>query len=178
MTTAPSEAVAAYLDEAVLEPALMLHEGALKSSALERLPGYAPVLVAQSGVGAGYVVLVVSSSGRNAVPVEFAEAARDRGCTVLAVTSVAHSSAVPSRAPSGCRLFEVADLVLDNGAPAGDAAVPLSGRTERVGPVSTVGGSALVQAVMVGAAALLAARGTDPDVLTSNNVDLPGAGVR
>jgi uncharacterized phosphosugar-binding protein len=157
--------------EAVLEPSMMLHEGPAKSSALERLPGYAAVLVEQAGVGAGDLVLVVSSSGRNAVPVEFAEESHRRGATVVAVTSIRHSAAVPSRAPSGARLMEVADLVLDNAAPVGDATVPLPGRAERVGPVSTVTGALLVQAVMAEAAYLLAVRGEDPEVLVSFNVD-------
>jgi uncharacterized phosphosugar-binding protein len=155
--------------EAVLEPSMMLHEGPAKSSALERLSGYAAVLVEQAGVGPGDVVLVVSSSGRNAVPVEFAEESRRRGATVVAITSLSHSAAVTSRAPSGAKLRDVADLVLDNAAPVGDATVPLPGRTERVGPVSTVTGVVLVQAVMAEAAHLLAARGEDPGVLVSSN---------
>jgi uncharacterized phosphosugar-binding protein len=157
--------------EAVLEPSMMLHEGPAKSSALERLTGYAAVLVEQAGIGPGDVVLVASSSGRNAVPVEFAEESRRRGATVVAVTSCRHGTAVPSRAPSGAKLKDVADLVLDNAAPVGDATVPLPGRSERVGPVSTVTGALLVQAVMAEAAYLLAARGEDPGVLVSFNAD-------
>ncbi|MGH3496356.1 MAG: sugar isomerase domain-containing protein [Nocardioidaceae bacterium] len=159
--------------EAVLEPSLMLHEGAAKSSALEKLPGYAAILVGQAGVEAGDVVLVVSSSGRNAVPVEFAEESHRRGCTVVAITSVTHSGAVASCAPSGRRLMEVADLVLDNAVPAGDAAVDLPGRPERVGALSTLTGSALAQAVVAEAATRLCEQGVDPGVLVSYNVD-PG----
>lgn len=158
---------------AVLEPSLMLHEGSAKSSALEKLTGYGEVLVDLQGLGDGDVAIVISNSGRNAVPVEFAEAARGRGCTVVAITSVEHSQAVDSRAPSGRRLMDVADLVLDNGAPAGDAAIALAGITERVGAVSTITGCALVQAMTVEAANLMAERGLDPDVLVSNNADRP-----
>jgi uncharacterized phosphosugar-binding protein len=157
--------------EAVLEPSLMLHEGPAKSSALERMPGLAQVLVDQAAVSSGDVVIVASNSGRNAVPVEFAETCRARGATVLAITSRAHSEAYPSRVPSGHKLMDVADLVLDNAAPVGDAAVALPGRDERVGPVSTVTGAVLAQAVMAEAAHRLAEQGHDPGVLVSYNVD-------
>lgn len=85
---------------AVLEPSLMLHEGAGKSSTLERLPGLASALLSQHDVGAGDVVLVASNSGRNSVPVEFAEECVARGAVVVAVTSLDHSRSVASRAPS------------------------------------------------------------------------------
>jgi uncharacterized phosphosugar-binding protein len=163
--------------EAVLEPALMLHQGPGKSSALEKLPGYAAILVEQARIGDGDVALVASSSGRNAVPVEFAEVCRDRGATVVAITSRAHSGAYPSRAPSGAKLMDVAHLVLDNCAPIGDASVPLPGREERVGAVSTVTGAMLVQAVMAEAAYRLAEQGRDPGVLVSFNVDAEPVGL-
>jgi uncharacterized phosphosugar-binding protein len=142
--------------EAVLEPALMLDER---------------LLVEHEGVGAGDVVIVASNSGRNAVPVEFAEESGARGASVIAVTSRAHSAAFTSRAPSGKRLMEVADVVLDNGSPAGDALVTLRGRDERVGAISTVTGALLLQAAIAEAAQLLAERGQDPGVLVSFNVD-------
>ncbi len=157
--------------EAVLEPSLMLHEGAAKSSALEKLTGYARILVANAGVGEGDVVVVASSSGRNAVPVEFAEESKARGATVIAVTSREHSGSVDSRAPSGRRLMEVADVVLDNTAPLGDATVSLPDRSEKVGPVSTVAGSVLLQSIVCEAALRLARNGRDPGVLVSYNVD-------
>jgi uncharacterized phosphosugar-binding protein len=157
--------------EAVLEPSLMLHEGPAKSSALERLPGYGAVLVGQAALGTGDVAIVISNSGRNAVPVEFAESARSRGCTVVAITSLEHSRSVRSRAPGGHLLMDVADLVIDNGAPPGDAVVSLPGQPTHTGAVSTVTGSAIVQAVTAEVAQLLLSEGRDPDLLTSNNVD-------
>src|SRR5687768_8128303 len=95
---------------AVLEPGLMLHEGLEKSSLLERLSGLAYVLLQTNDIGPGDVVLIVSNSGRNAVPVEFAIGSQAKGAKVIALTSLAHSTAVSSRAPGGQRLFEVADV--------------------------------------------------------------------
>lgn len=156
--------------EAIVEPALTLDDPR-KSSALEKLPGYGRILVEHAGIGLGDVAVVISNSGRNAVPVEFAEECRTRGATVVAITSVRHSGAFASRAPGGKRLMELADLVLDNGAPPGDAAVALPGRHERVGAISTVTGALLAQAVVVEAAHLLTADGHEPHILGSFNVD-------
>ncbi|MEU4390490.1 SIS domain-containing protein [Kribbella sp. NPDC023855] len=154
---------------AVLEPGLMLHEGLLKSSLLERLGGLADVLLQVNEIAAGDVVLVVSNSGRNAVPVEFAVGARAAGAKVVALTSLAHSEAVESRAPGGQRLFEVADVVIDNCGVPGDALIEVDGSPERTGATSTVVGALLAQALVVEVVTLLAERGHTPDVLRSLN---------
>jgi uncharacterized phosphosugar-binding protein len=154
---------------AVLEPGLMLHEGLLKSSLLERLGGLADVLLQVNEVAAGDVVLVVSNSGRNAVPVEFAVGARAAGAKVIALTSLAHSKAVESRAPGGQRLFEVADVVIDNCGVPGDALIEVAGSPEPTGSTSTVVGALLAQALVVEVVTLLTERGHTPDVLRSLN---------
>jgi len=160
---------------AVLEPSLMLHEGAGKSSTLERLPGLAAALLSQHDVGAGDVVLVASNSGRNSVPVEFAEECVARGAVVVAVTSLDHSRSVASRAPSGRRLFEVADIVVDNCGVPGDAVLDVPGVDQRVGPTSTMTGALIVQAIVCEAVSLMVELGHAPEVLRSANSD-PSAG--
>ncbi|MEV8376925.1 SIS domain-containing protein [Kribbella sp. NPDC056861] len=154
---------------AVLEPGLMLHEGLRKSSLLERLGGLAEVLLQVNEIAAGDVVLVASNSGRNAVPVEFAQGAREVGAKVIALTSMAHSAAVESRAPSGLRLFELADVVIDNCGVPGDALIEIDGSPEKTGSTSTVVGALLAQALTVEVVSLLAGRGHTPDVLRSLN---------
>ncbi|MBX5465710.1 MAG: SIS domain-containing protein [Clostridia bacterium] len=158
----------------VLESApLMLHEDAVASGSWERLPGAAAVLLEHAGLRPERdVLLVISNSGRNAVPVEAAEWARARGMPVIALTSLAHSRAVPSRAPSGRRLFEVADVVLDNLGEPGDAAVEVRPGL-RAAPTSTVVGAWLLQAVVLAAVEQMLERGLEPPVLRSANV--PGA---
>lgn len=155
--------------KAVLEPALMLHEGLLKSSLLERLGGLASVLLQTNDIRPGDVVLIASNSGRNAVPVEFAEGARKAGAKVIALTSLAHSTAVSSRAPGGQRLFEVADVVIDNCGVPGDALIEVAGSPERTGSTSTLVGALLVQALTVEVVTLLTERGLTPNVLRSLN---------
>jgi len=152
---------------AILEPSLMLHEGFAKSSAMERLPGLAAVLADVHGIAAGDVLLVVSNSGRNAAPVELAEIARERGLTVIALTSVNHGSAVTSRAPSGRRLVEIADIVLDNHGPRGDALLEREGGA--VGATSTVVGALIVQCLAAEVVGVLDGRGVAIEVYRSQN---------
>jgi uncharacterized phosphosugar-binding protein len=155
---------------AILEPGLMLHEGLQKSSLLERLPGLAGVLLEINQLESGDVVLIASNSGRNAVPVEFALGARERGAQVVALTSMAHTTATTSRAPGGQRLFETADVVIDNCGVPGDALVEVPGSPERTGATSTMIGAMLLQALTVEVVTRLAERGETPNVLRSLNV--------
>jgi uncharacterized phosphosugar-binding protein len=155
---------------AVLEPSLMLHEGVAKSSLMERLPGLADVLLEVHPVAAGDVVLVVSNSGLNAAPVEFAAGARARGATVVALTSLAHSASERPRTASGRRLADEAHIVIDNCGVPGDAIVEIPGSTASVGSTSTVVGAFVVEAIVSEAAALFSAAGIEPPILRSNNV--------
>lgn len=155
---------------AILEPGLMLHEGLQKSSLLERLPGLADVLLEINPLESGDVLLIASNSGRNAVPVEFALGARARGVKVIALTTLAHSNATTSRAPNGRRLFETADVVLDNCGIPGDALITVPGTPEPTGATSTVVGALLVQALTVEVVSRLTDRGRPPNVLRSLNV--------
>ena len=155
----------------ILEPSLMLHQGGAKSSALERLPQLGSTVVAESGVGEKDVLFLISNSGRNSVPIDAALEGKKRGAVTVALTSMAHSSAVTSRHPSGKRLFEVCDYVLDNCGVYGDACINLPGLTQAISPTSTVLGAAVVNLVMTETARLLLERGITPPVFASANTD-------
>jgi uncharacterized phosphosugar-binding protein len=155
---------------AMLPPEFMLHERPMKSTRLERLPGYAAELLALYGVRAPDVVMIVSNSGRNPVPVEMAALAKGLGCGVIALTSLRHSAAVTAR-NGGKRLFELADVVLDNHSEPGDAAFTVRGCPTPVGATSTITGAALVQALMACLVEKLAAGGQEPPVFRSSNLD-------
>lgn len=159
---------------AILDPPLMLHEGAAASSQREQQTGYAAQVLDRYPLTAGDVLVIASNSGRNAVPVEMAITARQRGIRTIAITSLNHSRAFPSRHPSGKRLFELADLVLDNTGVPGDAALELPGLPRKVGPTSTVVGALLLNAMVVRAIELALSRGHTPEVYASSNADVPG----
>jgi uncharacterized phosphosugar-binding protein len=154
----------------ILFEGLMLHADARLSTQLERLRGLAAVILDGHGVEAGDVLFVFSNSGRNPVTVEIAEAATTRGVAVVAVTSRRHSE---SAAPRGgdSRLFEVADVVIDNGGAPGDAAIRVDGFDQAVAPTSTAVGAAIVNAIVAEAVALTVDAGDAPRVFASSNID-------
>jgi uncharacterized phosphosugar-binding protein len=110
--------------------------------------------------------LVISSSGCNLVPIEMAAGFQARGLKVVAIISRRHSEASPSRHPEGKKLQDFADLVLDTGAPPGDAMVHVPGLETPVSPGSTIGGCLLVNALKAEVAARLTAAGQPPTVLS------------
>jgi len=114
--------------------------------------------------------LVVSSSGCNTVPIEMADEFQKQGIRVVAIVSKAHLEASESKRNDGKKLSDFADLVLDTGAPAGDAMVKVEGLDLPVSPGSTVGGCLIVNAIKAEVARLLTAKGKSPKVLTANCV--------
>jgi len=111
--------------------------------------------------------LVVSSSGCNIVPIEMAEGFQQRGIKVVAIISRLHSEASQSQHLSGKKLQDFADIVLDTGAPVGDAMVKLEGLDTPVAPGSTVGGCLLVNTIKAEVAERLTKAGHPPKVLTA-----------
>ncbi|KUJ69853.1 hypothetical protein ACZ90_08675 [Streptomyces albus subsp. albus] len=140
-------------------------------SALERVDGLAGAALDTSPARAGDLLFVISLSGRNALPVEMARNARALGLKVIGVTSVVYATGTTSRHSSGTFLKDHCDLVLDSKIPVGDAELTAEGVGAPFAPASTVVTSALMQAVMATAAGELAARGIDPPMLRSGNVD-------
>ena len=100
-----------------------------------------------------------------------AELAKGGGVAVIGIESRAHADSAARRHAGVPRLHELADIVVDNGGRVGDAAIDIDGLGTRVGPTSTVTGAAILNAMVVEAAAILVARGTAPDIYTSANVD-------
>ncbi|MFH8789879.1 SIS domain-containing protein [Streptomyces roseoverticillatus] len=140
-------------------------------SALERVDGLAGAVLDTSPVQAGDVLVVISLSGRNSLPVEMAMNARALGVRVIGVTSLAYAEHTKSRHSSGTFLKDHCDLVIDSKIGIGDAELTADGIAAPFGPASTVVTSALMQAVVATAAGELAARGIDPPMLRSGNVD-------
>ncbi|MFJ8163602.1 SIS domain-containing protein [Streptomyces sp. NPDC096136] len=140
-------------------------------SALERVDGLAGAVLDSSPASAGDVLVVISLSGRNALPVEMAMNARALGLRVIGVTSVAYATETKSRHVSGTFLKDHCDIVLDSKIAVGDAELTADGIDAPFAPASTVVTSAIMQAVMAAAAGELAARGVEPPLLRSGNVD-------
>ena len=137
---------------------------------IERVEGLADQILANFAFGEQDAMMIFSSSGSTAVPIEMAIGARERGLPVIAVTSIAHSAANASGHSSGTRLMDHADIVIDLGTPPGDSLIEVDGPEARVGPGSTVSNIAIANEIKVQTAALLTERGALPPVLTSSAV--------
>ncbi len=156
--------------QAILDTGLDFGSGMRRQGGFERLPGYAKIVIQDYDIRPGDVMIVISNSGRNPAPVEMALEGKKRGATIIALTSLPHSTSVSSSDPSGKRLFEVANIVLDTGCVAGDALVKLEGLPPRVGPGSTVMGALILNAIVVQVAKNLLDRAEIPPVALSGNL--------
>ena len=155
----------------IFETDLMLHEGAAKSSIYERMPGLGGAIIDSRPICEKDVLFLISNSGRNAVIIDAAMRAKEKGVITVAITSINHSSAVTSRHPSGKRLFEVCDYVLDNGGCVGDACINIDGLDETIAPTSTVVDATIVNLISIGTAQRLVQMGVTPPVFASANTD-------
>jgi len=154
----------------IMDEKLMLHVSAAGSTLEERRENWVEVLLERYPIKAGDVLISISNSGRNAVPVLLAKEAQKRGAYVIALTSMNHTTAVTSRNSLNLRLFEAADLILDNGGVLGDASVSFADGA-MVGPTSTAVGAAILQAIVCRVKELSLEEGFEADFFKSSNVD-------
>ena len=154
----------------ILDDKLMLHISASESTLWERKEDMADALLEKYPVKAGDVLIAFSNSGRNTVPVELAVKCRERGAYVIALTSMNHTSQVTPRNKMNLRLFEAADLVLDNMGILGDAVIEGTGG-RMVGPTSTAIGAALLQAIVCRVEEIAREQGKPIDYFASSNID-------
>jgi uncharacterized phosphosugar-binding protein len=137
---------------------------------LENVEGLADRILRNFDIRPEDAALVISSSGSSAVPVEMAMGFQARNVPTVALVSVAHAEQSVAKHSSGKKLSDCADLILDTGAPVGDAMVRVEGLDEPVSPGSTVGGCLIVNAIKAEVAARLTAAGQPPKVLTAPSV--------
>lgn len=148
---------------------LMLHESAAESSRLEKQAGLAAQVLSGLHLEKRDLMICISTSGVNAVPVEFAFVVKEQGIPVIGISSHAYDSQAANN-PLGRHLFEVCDLCIDNAAPHGDACLTLEGLPVKMTPVSTVTGAFILNSILAEASALLLAQGKIPPVYYSGNI--------
>ena len=137
---------------------------------LERVEGIGNVVVKNSPAKAGDVIIVVSTAGRNAAPIDVAIEAKAQGLTVIAVTSMDYTNSVTSRHSNGKKLHEVADLVIDNLTAPGDAVLELND-LPKFCPTSGICSAAVLQTLMAETIETLEKRGFTPPINKAGNVD-------
>jgi uncharacterized phosphosugar-binding protein len=142
--------------------------GLRQSLHLEKTLGYAEQILRNFAFGPHDVMMVISTSGIREVIIEMAEGARQRGLPVIGVVSRAHCEQARPAHPSGKKLIDVVDVVLDNGAPVGDSLLALEGNAAKTGPFSTLGGAMVMNLLRCEVAQRLVDRGIEPVFLPSH----------
>ncbi|MEZ0607088.1 sugar isomerase domain-containing protein [Fibrella sp. WM1] len=137
---------------------------------LENVPGLADRILRNFDLSEQDSALVISSSGCNVVPIEMAELFQQRGIRVVALITKEHAEASTSKRQDGKKPSDFADLILDTGAPVGDAMLTIPGLDTPVAPGSTVGGAVVVNCIKAEVARLLMEAGNPPKVLSAGNV--------
>ena len=156
----------------ILSTALMLHEGSVLSGALERTAGVGPAIFQQYNPRPDDILFVFSNSGVNMAPVETAMAAKDLGMQVIAIVALDYAANI-SPGPTGKKLADIADIVLDNLGPPGDALVDVGDSGLRTGPHSTIAGAFILNAILTEVACTLSELDATPPIYISAN--MPGA---
>ena len=156
----------------IFETAAMLHEGAAKSSQIERMSGYAQHVFARYPIGPKDCLLIASTSGINPFGMEMAQLARERGAKVIGISSGAYVTQ-PSRQKDGLHLPDFCDICIDNHVPLGDATVTVCADGTKAGPVSTIATLAIANSLVLDACEIMKSHGVEPKVFHSGNC--PGA---
>lgn len=152
---------------AMLDTDLMLHNGAAKSSVMEKMSGIAESILERYCITDRDMLIVISTSGKNAVPVEMAQAATKRGIRNISVVSSAYFMDKKDTP----LLYECSDMYIDNCVPHGDAVMEITGSDTKMGSVSTAASSFILQSLLLEGAELAAKEGARVPIYMSGNVE-------
>lgn len=155
--------------DAMLDPDTLTAYGAQRSGAMEKCCGVSDVVYDSYNIEKGDIMIITSNSGRNAMPIEMAMRCKKEGVYCIALTNVEQSKNQTSRHPSGKRLFEIADCVIDSCVPTADACLDLQGI--KTGPASSIVTMMLVNTIVSEAIKIVQSHGKRPYVFQSQNVD-------
>lgn len=158
---------------AILDEGTMLSSGALRSMSIERTPGYGRIVIDNSGLGEGDLILIVNSYGMNSAVIDSTMRAKELGAMVVGVSSRQHAETIgpdhPARHPSKQNLHDLADLFLDSLVPVGDAVISFDGDVPNAGAVSTFANAFLMNSLQMLTIERVLAEGGRPAVWTSGN---------
>ena len=154
---------------AFLDSIVMTSEGARRSAEMERISGVSKVLWDQHQIEKEDLFIIISNSGRNAMPIEMAQRAKENGNKVIAITSMKQSKKYPVRIEGQKKLYEIADLILDNCVPPGDGMIEIGG--ELTGAASTISGCFIVNLIATEAMKMAVDQGVKIPLYFSQNID-------
>jgi uncharacterized phosphosugar-binding protein len=158
---------------AILDEGTLLSNGALRSMAIERTPGYGRIVVEDRGLGDGDLLILVNAYGINAALIDAALTAHEHGVRTIGVSSRAHAEGTsadhPARHPTGANLHDIVDVAIDTKVPVGDAVMELAGVDERAAAISTFANAFTLNLLVLRTLELLTERGITPPVWRSGN---------
>jgi uncharacterized phosphosugar-binding protein len=158
---------------AILDEGTLLSNGALRSMAIERTPGYGRVVIADNDLGPDNLLILANAYGINAALIDAALEAKRRGVTLIGVSSRAHAEGTsadhPARHPTKRNLLDLVDVAVDSKVPIGDAVVTVPGVGQDIAAISTFANAFALNAIVIHTVAALADRGIDPPVWRSGN---------
>lgn len=156
---------------AIIEDGISGNHDVTKSEYTERLNGYAKCIMDYHKPTSSDCMIIISESGRNAVPVEMAMECKKRGIFCIAITGVTYSMGQASRHDSGKRLCEIADVVIDNHTEFGDACMHIDGLAQPVGPTSNIAANFIIHSLILETITRCVKMGIDVPVFHSGNLD-------
>jgi len=157
--------------EVINEPSLTGNQHVVKSEFMERVEGMAQVTFDYYAPTAKDALIIISNSGRNAAIIEMAMIAKQHHIPVIAITSLETSKGTQSRYAHGKKLYDVADIIIDNNCPKGDCLMNIEGLDQPVGPGSGITGIFIIHSILIQTMANLIEKGYEPPVFRSGNLD-------
>jgi uncharacterized phosphosugar-binding protein len=158
---------------AILDEGTLLSNGALRSMAVERTPGYGRIVVADRRLGEGDLLILVNAYGINAALIDAAIEAKARGVFLIGVSSRRHAAGTapehPARHPTKQNLHDLVDIAVDTKVDIGDVAVSVPGFQSRIAAVSTFANAFALNCLVIRTVARLVERGVEPPVWRSGN---------
>jgi len=157
----------------ILDEGTLLSGGALRSMAIERLPGYGRIVMDKSGFDKGDALILINAYGINSAVIDAALFCREKGGTLIAISSRQHAENTaadhPARHPTKKNLCDIADVLLDCNVPIGDAMVHIEGVEQKAGAISTFANAYLLNCLVLETIQVLAGRGIVPPIWRSGN---------
>ena len=158
---------------AILDGGSMMTGGALRSTAIERLPGYGRIVIQDNGIKSGDLLIIANSYGINSACIEAALTCREIGAVTIGVTSVAHALSVSpdhkARHPSGENLYSACDRYIDTKIVSGDAVVDVEGIPQKMGAMSTFANAYVLNCLLMETGAILGKTGIEVPIWRSAN---------
>lgn len=156
----------------ILPSELMLNiRPVIQTSDMEKLDGYSKVILDNTPIKSGDILILHSVSGRNPAAIEMAIEANDRDIFTIGITNITYTNKVTSRHKSGKKLYEVCDIVIDNCGDFEDSSTMINGLQQKIAPTSSVIGCTIINMMLIRTVEYLIEMGIEPPVFRSANVD-------